>query len=138
MKKFLSLIAVILMSSCQVYAEPLNLGDQLSKIPDLNTGFAYSLVDNSFNVSTTIDVAKFGKYVNLEVGYAGAAEQTNHKAILGISTNLITAGSVDYPILKYIDIKPLVWVGYGNLNFKELGESEFDYGVGTSIFKLKF
>lgn len=136
-KKFLVLFA--LASICTVAkADNLSIGEIIHKIPAVNTGVAYSIMDSKFNYLSTIKVAQFGRYVNLEAGYAGDAENTGHKLVGVLSVNLIESGYVHFPILKYFQFCPGIYIGAGNINIKDVRESEVDYGVSATFFKVNF
>lgn len=111
----------------------------INKIPSLKNGFFYSLVDNKMNYSGTVPILEKGGF-SLNAGYAGAAENTGHKLIATVAFDLGTLErlGVKVPILKYVGLEPYVAFGGGNLNFKEMGESESDYGFGANLISLRF
>ena len=111
----------------------------INKIPSLKNGFFYSMVDHKLNYSGTVPVLeKSGFSVNL--GYAGDAENTGHKLIATVAFDLGTLErlGVNVPILKYVGCEPYIAFGGGNLNFKEMGESESDYGLGINLISVRF
>lgn len=134
MKRLLLLLMLIPSISM---AEEVKLGEALSKLPAFKQGMGWSALDNKFNYLTTAEIVNFGKYINLEAGYAGSAPNSGHKAVAVISANLIEAGDIKYPILKYLKFNPGLYAGWGNLNFKEMGESELDWGLSATFFEVK-
>jgi hypothetical protein len=130
MKKLWLILALLLVCS-QAKA------DLLDKLPTTKQGIAYSVKDGALNYLMTFDAVAKGNFA-LGLGYAGAAEGTRHKAVMTLSYKLVPSGTLDFPILKYVEIEPCLWAGMGNLNIKDLQESEDDWGVGASLFKIKF
>lgn len=137
MFKKLFLVACLIFLASKVSAEEFSLSGALDKIPSIKQGVAFSLADSNLNYMSTINVANFGKYINLDVGYAGRAKNTGDKLIAAVSFNLLESGYIQYPILRYLQVKPCLFLGYGNINAKEITESEFDYGIGVTIFEVK-
>lgn len=104
-----------------------------------NQGVAYSLVDNKLNYLSTFDLANF-KGFTLAGGYAGDSESTQHKVVATLSYNLVNAKKlgIEIPVLDLVDVSVGGYFGAGRLNFKEMGESETDYGLTATILKLKW
>ena len=119
-------------------AESLKLSEILEKFP-LKQGVAWSLVDDELNYLSTVEVAKW-KILSLELGYAGAAENTGHKAIAVLSTSLLNAKKlgIDVPILNLIDLNVGLYAGYGSINGQALGDSELDAGVSATLLSIKW
>jgi len=136
MKKLILVMAILLASSC-AYAE-VNISNALKSIPALKQGIAFSLADSKINYLMTTKIIEIGGIINVEGGYAGDSENTGNKFVGVLSVNLIEAGQINYPILKYIQFCPGVYAGFGNINIKDLQESEFDYGLSATLFEVKF
>lgn len=135
------LVAVLLLAAVSNARAELNLNDDSFLPANVNwkNGIGYSLIDNKINYLSTVDVLKRSGF-SLAVGYAGDSERTNHKAILNISYDLVNLQKlgVETPILKYVDLSVGGYIGFGNMNLKEMGESEFDGGLTATIVSLKF
>lgn len=121
---------VLLLISCNAYAL------DLSKIA-LKQGIAYSLDDHGINYLSTTDLINYGAF-HIEAGIAGDAEHTNWKPVGVLSVDLIDFKGVSFPIIDQIKFRPGVWLGWGNINFSDLQESEFTYGVSATILDVKF
>ena len=111
----------------------------VNKIPSLKNGVYYSMVDHRFNYSATVPLLEKNGF-SLNIGYAGDAENTGHKLMGSIAYDLgnLEKWGVTVPILKYVGFEPYLTFAGGNLNFKEMGESESDWGIGANIFSLSF
>ena len=121
-------------------AQELNISDSIKKIPALDNGGYYSLLDARFNYSGTFKVlqTKDEKF-SLNAGYSGRAKETFDKAIVTVSGSLLKLKDyVNVPILDLIIFDPYIAVGYGRINIKELDNSQFDVGIGANIIKVKF
>jgi len=135
MKKLILLVAFLLVCSTS-WAE-VDWNDLISKL-EWKQGVAYSFDEAGFNIMSTAKIAKW-KDLTLSGGYAGDKESTGHKAIANLSYSLLKLKNyVDIPILDLIEIEPGLWCGLGNINLKELNESEFDWGISVSLISLKF
>lgn len=136
MKRFFLLLMLIPSISM---AEEVKLGEALSKLPALKQGIGYSVLDNKINYLSTVELANIGKYVNIEAGYAGAAENSRHKVVAVVSLNLLEAGDIHYPILKYLKFNPGWYIGAGDLNIGKGsdGNNEFDTGISATFFEVK-
>lgn len=126
------------MLASQAQAETVQLSSIVPNL-DLKQGAAFSLVDNKFNYLTTVEVAKY-KGFSLDLGYAGRAEETKDKAVAAASYDLLNLErlGVELPLAKYVDIKVGVYAGLGNINFKEMTDAEFDWGLQATVLSLKF
>lgn len=134
MKRIFCLVLAV--SICiGVYAEPVNIGDIVSKLPALKQGVAYSLLDNDFNHLSTLEVASF-KDVSLELGYS-----TKDKFVGVISyevANLKDMG-VDIPVLDLVTFNVGIYGGVGRINISGTeANNEFDYGISATLIDLKW
>lgn len=127
-----------LVLTIQAKAEEINLHEQISKIPALKQGVAYSISDSNFNYLSTLDVFSW-KNFSLEGGYAGNADNTGHKLVAVISYNLLNLkDKTGFPILNHVEFRPGFWVGYGSINGASLSDGEFDFGLSATVVSLKF
>ena len=150
MKKLL-LIAVLLFVGQTAQADPLIQPNQpqvattdevklinFKEIPNIKSGVFYAVDDAKLNALVTTDIAKY-KWLTLEAGYSGDAENTNHKAVLSLSIDLLHVGDwIKFPILDKIVFRPGYTIGFGNLNFKEMTDAEFTHGPSLTAFEWKF
>ena len=140
MVKKILLNLLLCLSFCQLaIAEPVKISEVVEKLPPLRQGVAFSLVDNNWNYSSTMEVLKW-KFIGVDVGYAGAAENTKHKLIGDVSFDLLKLSNfgIEFPILKYVEVRPYVWFGVGNIQVYDVPDTETDWGVGCSILSVKF
>jgi hypothetical protein len=120
-------------------ANKLNVGGILQKIPELNAGMAYSLIDNKWNALSTFDILSTkNKMFTLSGGWAGVAEETGNKAVLVASVDIFSLKNVDWPILKYLSFRPGIYAGFGSINLHRIMESELDWGVSATLVSYKF
>jgi hypothetical protein len=144
MKKIIVVaLAVLFLFSAVAMAEEvksLNISETLKKIPAMDNGGYYSLLDSRFNYSGTFKIleTKDGKFA-LNAGYAGRAKETLDKGIVTVSYKLVALKDyVNVPILDLIVFDPYIAVGYGRINIQEIDRSEFDVGIGANIIKVNF
>jgi len=147
MKKLLLfslLLTFLMIGVAQADEQSLDLSDNLStvisKLPNVDNGGYYSLLDSRFNYSATIKLVgtKDGKFA-LNFGYAGRAKESRDKIIVTISGKLAQLKDyVDLPVLDLIVFDPYICAGYGGINSQALGDSEFDIGVGANILKVSW
>lgn len=132
-------LAFLLLAPTLAKAEPLNVSEELAKLPALNQGIAYSLADSNFNYLSTADIVAW-KGINLEGGYAGQAKNTGSKLVGVVSYDLLKLKDlgVKLPILDLVAFRPGVWLGYGKINGAALHSAEFDYGLSCSVISVKF
>ena len=133
-------LAVLLMAPCAVFAEPLKIGDVMEKLPELKQGVAYSLADSKLNYLSTIEALTW-KGVSLELGYAGAAENTGNKIVAVVSYPIVSLKElgVTMPILDLVEFNAGVYAGYGRIeSISQLQDSEFDYGLSLTAISLKW
>ena len=139
MKKLLLTVMVALAITAQARAESLNISESLSKLPEINQGFAYSIADSKFNYLATVTLFSW-KGLNFEGGYAGRAKDTRDKIITLVSYDLINLKKlgVTTPFLDLIDVNAGYYIGYGSINVHEIDRSEFDHGIALTAIKVKF
>lgn len=108
-------------------------------VPPLKAGVGYSLVDSGINNLFTIEALKW-KFLNLEVGYAGDSDSTDHKGVVALTTNLLNLEKlgVTVPLAKIIDVNLGIYAGVGRINVKDWDESELDYGLSCTLVNLHF
>lgn len=137
MKKVILSIGLLMLLVGNARAEIINMPEILSKLPALNHGVAYSLVDSRWNYITTIDVIK-KKGFALEFGYAGAAKNTGSKVVAVLSYEVLQAGTVDLPIIKNQNLKLGGYFGVGQIDIGALDNgNETDAGL-TAMTTIKF
>jgi hypothetical protein len=137
MKKLLLLIAVMLIAvPCS--AEGIDLSTIGDKFP-LKQGVAFSLEDSCWNYLSTIELASW-KGITLEAGYAGAEENTKHKAVAVVSYPILKLKDyVNLPVLDLVELNAGFYVGYGRLNLlNDESKGEFDYGPSLTLINIKF
>ncbi len=133
MKKLLLTLAMVFIAT-SVMAGTLDLGDIVKKLP-LKQGIAYSLEDSNFNYLSTLEVANY-KNVALEVGYAGAADETKHKFVGVVSYPIVALKDyVNVPVIDLVELNLGVWAGLGKIGD---AENEFDYGISATLIEVKF
>lgn len=136
MRKILLTLSIICLLTTPCFAE-VNWNDLIGKL-EWKQGVAYSVDEAGFNIMSIAKIAKW-KDLTLSGGYAGDKESTGHKAIANLSYSLLKLKNyVDIPILDLVEVEPGLWMGLGNINLKEMNESEFDWGVSISLISLKF
>ena len=108
--------------------------DQVKKIPGLKQGIGFSFIENEVNYLTTIELANYKGFA-LEAGY-----NSKDKVIAVLSADLINLKKlgVTLPVLDLIDIRIGLYGGYGSINSKALGSSEWDCGISGTAISIKF
>ena len=140
--KILGIILAVILSigSFQTagYAKPIDLGIALDKL-DLKQGVAYSIIDGRANYISTMEVAEY-KSFTIELGYAGVAKETGHKAVIVLSYPLYKVSEeVTLPILDSLEGNLGIYGGFGRLDFDEgTGNNEFDLGFSLTVLEVKF
>ena len=137
MKKLMVMLAILLTATVS-QADDVKIGEVLQKIPGVKTGFAYSAMDHAMNYTSTVEVANFGKYINVDVGWAGASQEINHRLVGGVSFNLLESGFIKFPILKYVSFQPSLLGGMGDINVQDLKGARWDFLVGANILNIKW
>ena len=138
--KYLVMVVLILAFVVPCYAEELSISDTFKKIPTIDNGGYFSLLDSKFNYSATFKVlqTKDQKFA-LNFGYAGRAKESLDKVILTVSGSLLKLKDyVDVPILDLIIFDPYISAGFGRINLQAIDEAEFDLGAGANIIKIRF
>lgn len=132
----LGLILAVLLTTSTAHA---GIKETLDKVPAIKQGIAYSIADGKLNYLATFEVAKY-KGLTFEAGYAGYAENTGAKLVAVASYELVKLRDlgVTLPILDLIEFNPGIYVGVGQINVKEMDESETDWGVSATLMKWKF
>jgi len=137
----------MLLLSIPAQAE-LNLNETLGKLPALKQGIAYSLVDNKINYLSTLEIAnlsktnvpEFLKGFSLEAGYAGAAEETNHKVVGVVSYQVakLKDYGVTLPVLDLVELNVGYYVGYGRIQLSgdTDNDNELDHGISATLISF--
>lgn len=121
----------------------LSLTDTIGKVPGLNQGVGFSVIDSGFNYLTTFDIVHY-KGFGLEAGYAGRNRNTGDKLIAVVSYDLFNAkkAGVTLPILDLIDVRVGAYAGFGRVQIGTEqvrdGGNEFDAGLSLTAVKVKF
>lgn len=142
-KRTVLVLGMILALCLPSMAEDLSLTDMIGKLPGLKQGVAYSLIDNKVNYLTTVELANWKGFA-VEIGYAGDAENTNHKIVGVISADLVNLKKlgVTVPILDLIDFRVGAYGGMGQANVGDAvdmrGNNEWDAGVSLTAISVKF
>ena len=130
----------MLLAIPQAQAE-INLHETLGILPGLKQGIAYSMVDNKINYLSTAEIVKYKGFA-LEAGYAGNAEETNHKAVAVISYRLggLKDLGVEVPVLDLLEFNAGYYVGVGRIQFTgDTGnDNEIDHGFSATVINIKF
>ena len=141
MRKFSLLVGLMLV--CGIARAELSVTETMSKMPGLNQGIGFSLIDNRINYLTTLDIVSW-KGITLEAGYAGSAKNTGDKAIVALSYNLWNAkeSGVTLPILDLIDVRLGAYAGYGRIQIGSEdtrdGGNELDAGLSATALRIKW
>lgn len=126
------LILVSLFAFCMVAQARADFN--LSDLPALKQGMAYSFADNNVNYLSTVDLFVYKGFA-LEGGYAGRAKETGDKIVAVVSYDLFKAKDyTTWPILKYVEFRPGIWAGVGRVT----GSNEFDWGISATVLSVKF
>lgn len=132
------MLILLLLIPTLARAEVVKLSEVASKIPELNTGVVYSIIENKVNAMATFKVAEVGP-VNFNAGYIGDSDSVDHQAAVTASLNLLNLGDVvKFPILDKIVFEPTIALGVGHINFKEMTDAEYDIAVGATFLSLKW
>ena len=139
MKRLMVIIACILaigLVGCQkeAKAEGVSLIDELKKFPALNQCVIFSVDNKETQYASTITLASlFKERVNLDIGWTPKQE-----VITAISYKLVEVKDyINFPILKYIVIEPMVYIGWDRLGVTH-AQNEFDWGAGCKVLEVKF
>ena len=128
MKKIILILAFVLLAS-PAFALTL---------PDSQAGVAFSLADNKLNHMETFEIVKW-KGLALSGGYMGDAGATDHKFIASVNYDILSLTKyAEWPIFNYVTFKPGLYVGYGSINMKALGDSELDWGINLTMLSFRF
>ena len=136
LRRLLLAVSFIFVFAITAHAEGI-----VDKIPTLHAGAFYSIRDGAVNHAETFDIFSFKDQFFVEVGYAGDAEQSNHKGILAVSYDikkLHLGNYIKLPLLDLVEFRPSAYVGWGNVNVQEITQSRLDYGVGATLISYKF
>jgi hypothetical protein len=133
MKKLLVALAVLCFAGAAYAADSINIPDLFSKFPALNQDVMWSLKNHQTNYGASITlVSLFKDYLHLDLGMTPQQEP-----IALVSVKLVDLGNiVQFPVLKYIIIEPLAYVGEDDLFSGN--DKRFDYGVGVKVMSIKF
>lgn len=142
MKKLLTLVLALLLTTA-AYAEPIFVEDVLESIPALDNGVVWDFDQKGLSYTSTLDILDW-KGFTLNAGYARTFDNDNEESadsmIAGLSyeiANLEKLG-VSVPILKYVKIEPMVYIGWQGINVQVMKESEFVWGAGAKILEIAF
>ena len=148
MKILLFIVALMLCMPMVANAESLDLGDLIEKLPEVQTGMAYSVIDQDWNTSVSAPIVKGkGKFdvfsLNLGVVLKEFDSQESNEGVLGtlgISYDVMALEEyVDIPVLDLIGLKIEVYAGIPILDTLngDTGESaEFDWGVMFKVLSI--
>ena len=132
----LALVMPAMAQDLQIFPQTngVSIIDQVKKIPGLKQGIGFSLIENEVNYLTTVELASYKGYA-LEAGY-----NSKDKIVAVISADLINFKKlgVTLPVLDLIDIRVGIYGGYGSINSKALGSSEWDAGISGTAISVKF
>jgi len=139
MKKFI-LAVTILLASTICFAEPINLPDVISKLPEVHQSYVLILDDDLDQAFLTSFTAASWKTINLEVGFL-----SEDGIAVALSTDLIETPQIKFPILKYLQIKPVVGYSISRLFSGEQEEGNKwgiadneSWFIGAQLIKLQF
>lgn len=145
MKKLLLVVALVLalvipamaQDSLQILPQDLaglSIIDTVKKIPGLKQGIGFSLIENEVNYLTTMELATWKGFA-LEGGF-----NSKDKIVAVISYDLLNLKKlgVTIPILDLVDFRVGLYGGYGSINTKALGDSEWDAGISGTLISIKF
>ena len=141
MKKLIMVCSIFLLAQLAPAQSEAGFKEWIEKVPTVHAGAYYSLKDHAVNHSETFDIVSFNDMVFLEAGYAGDADQTDHKAIAALSLDIKQLKLKNYiklPILDLVEFRPSLYAGLGDINVQDLNDARFDWGVGASLLSYKF
>lgn len=113
----------------------------IDKIPTVHAGIMYSLRDSAVNHSETFDIFSWKDSLFVELGYAGDADESDHKGIAVVSYDikqLHLGNYVKLPLLDLVQFRPSIYIGLGSINAQDLEGSKLDYGLGATLISYKF
>ena len=137
MRKLLLTVLIVLVAGL-VHAEvtPLDISDQLQKLPNLKQGIVYSMETEQWlpmTSATVMEMPFMEKFVKLDLGYVGP-----DKLVVAMSLELFNLKdwlNISMPILDSIVVKPTVYYGWEKL-FNNA--SDDDWGIGSSVIEFRF
>jgi hypothetical protein len=109
-------------TTAQVKAEAVSVSELISKAPEVHQSLVYSPADKDLRYLTSFTVAKW-KSMNLDIGYL-----TEDGLAAAVSCDLVETPEIKYPILKYVQVKPII--GY---SVERLFSGEPEKGNGWGI-----
>jgi len=148
MKILLFVLALVMCLPMVAGAESLNIGDLIEKLPEVQTGLAYSVIDQDWNPSVSAPIIKGkGKFdvFSLNIGAVAKefdSQESNEGVLgtLGISYDVVALKEyVDIPVLDLIGLKVEAYAGIPILDTLngDIGDSaEFDWGVMLKVLSI--
>ena len=150
MKILLFVLAVMLCLPMVVSAESesLSISNLIEKLPEVQTGLAYSVIDQDWNPSVSAPIIKGkGKFdvFSLNIGAVAKefdSQESNEGVLgtLGISYDVVALKEyVDIPVLDLIGLKVEAYAGIPILDTLngDIGDSaEFDWGVMFKVLSI--
>jgi len=150
MKKIFMMMILIMglvAVSYNAQADSLNIPDLLSKAPEVNQGYAYSVLDSQFKPTLTADVYKVGNLA-LQLGITTSDDKINineFTEVIGeVSYTLLKASDIEaiksIPVVNLIKIEPFLAAGWDRIDYEESGKgnNEYDALVGINFVSYKF
>ena len=120
-------------------ADPINIGDIFSRLPNLKQGVAYDIKGKTLDYFTTAELVNY-KNFSFSAGYS-----TSDKLVAAIDYDLggLEKLGLNVPILSLIDLRIGFYAGYGNLSTassetSQNGRNKFAYGPEFTIVSIKF
>ena len=130
MKRALLTVGLIIGLCGAVYADPINMGDVVGKLPNLKQNLIYSIPDSAFDYATTAEVMSKGKLV-LDVGFSPRS-----MLVTAISYDI---GSLkqyaNVPLLEYTNVSVGAYYGFDRINEFQSGS---DYGAIVKLVEINF
>lgn len=147
MRKFNFVLSVLLTSMVVLSgvskAETASILDELNKIPATEHGMVWGIKDHKWLYKATTPIITKGAF-SANVGYAGAVKDSKDYIIVEASYDLYNAkqSGITIPVLDLIDIKPVVWAGYGRVEIGSVpvmrSNNHLDGGAGLTVASVKF
>ncbi len=140
MKKLI-LVAILLSLTVTAKAESINLPEVINKIPGINQSYVIILDDDHDQAHlTSVTLAKW-KTINFDIGFL-----SEDGLAFAVSTDLIETPQLKYPILKYIQLKPIIGYSFDRLFSGKSDEKGNGIGfvdserifAGVQIVSIKF
>lgn len=135
MQRIILVLAFLLILPTLAKAEPLNVSEQLAKLPSLNQGIAFDARNSEFNYITTADILTW-KDFTLGGGYSA-----DNKLVATIAYDIggFKKLGIDVPILNYVDLRVGAYLGMSDFSTASSDDrNKLSWGPSVTIVSIKF